>query len=331
MEVTRARLWVAIAGIAFGAFPGCDQPSYRSLNRRVTTVIEEGKYYKALQTVEGSLAKNSRDTKLLAERVLLYLASPDRKVRSQMVVAQREFEAAGGNRMDLLSAAAESRIPAVRKNAAYVWGALKDPSGIQLLKALAQEKDAEVRAEAVRSLARLADPSSYALFLILLRDKSWEVRAASAEALIELKRSDALPNLLRAANDGDRYAKAKIRDAIIVLARPSQAPLLRNQLNQGERPTKIAAALALGKLGDPAAVPFLMEIIQDPEFDGRPEAAQMVGEIGGDKVALLFEKMLPVEQDRWVADAIVKFFSARNDDQANRVLEEYRQRNGGGE
>lgn len=326
MRVIRASLWLGLFGVALITLNGCDRSSYRALNRRVTTAIENGKYYDALHGVESRLANNATDTKLLAERVFLYFASADRRVRSQMVSAQREFEAAGGDRLALLSAAGESRLPTVRQNAAYVWGVLRDPAGLHCLKVLAQERNPEVRAEAVRALAKLADPSSYTLLLIHLRDKSWEVRAASAEALIRLGKPDALPNLLRSANDGDDYAKSKIREAITALASPSQVPLLRNQLDRGERPAKIAAALALGKLNDPAAVPFLMELIQDPKFDDRPAGARTLAEIGGDKVAPLFEKMLPTEADKWVKLSILKFFSNRNDAQAHRVLDEYRQR-----
>lgn len=313
-------------GVALVTFNGCDRSPYRSLNRRVTTAIENGKYYDALHGVENRLAKDARDTKLLAERVFLYFASDDRKVRSQIVTAQREFEAAGGDRLALLSAAGESRLPVVRQNAAYVWGALRDSAGLDSLRVLSQERNPAVRAEAVRALAKLADPSSYTVLLIHLRDRSWEVRAASAEALIRLGKPEALPNLLRSANDGDDYAKSKIREAITVLASPSQVPLLRNQLDRGERLAKIAAALALGKLHDPVAVPFLMELIQDPKFDDRPASARTLGEIGGDKVAPLFEKMLPTEPDKWVKLSILKFFSNRNDAQAHRVLHEYRQR-----
>lgn len=331
MQGIRAHLGLGVLIVVLSAFAGCDRLSYRSLSRRVTEVIETGRYDEALQTVEARRAKNATDTRLLAERVLLYLASGDRQARPKMVAAQKEFETAGGNRLELLFVAGESRIPAVRQNTAYLWGTLKDPAGLEALEVLAQEKDPDVRSEAVRALARLANPSSYGLLLILLRDKSWEVRAASAEALMRLKKSEALPNLLRSASDVDDYTKSKIREAIVALANSSQASLLRDRLNRGERPAKIAAAFALGKFNDPVAVPFLVELIQDSNFDDRPTAARTLAAIGGDKVAALFEIMLPVEQDKWVKLSILKFFGSRNDAQAYRVLKEYRERVESGE
>lgn len=323
-------LFGAIAAL-FVMSAGCDRSPFTPLDRRVTSAIEKGKYAETVRDVEDHLAKDPKNGKLLAERVFLYLASPSRDIKPAIISAEKNFEAGGGKRLDLLSVAAQSTIPAVRQNTAWLWGALKDPAGLGALQALAQEKDFNVRLAAIGAIGRIAQPSSQNLLLLILRDKSWEIRAAAAEALQNLKNPGALPNLLRSANDGDDYAKSKIREAIIALADPAYAELLRKKLKTGERSTKIAAALALGKLRDTASVPFLMELVQDPKFDDRPAAAQTLAAIGGDQAAPLFEKMLPVEKDKWVKLPIIKFFGARNDTQAARVLQEYRERVAAGE
>jgi HEAT repeat protein len=186
----------------------------------------------------------------------------DAKARRSAACAVGQFGPGAAEARDELEKALDAKDPAVRQNAAWALGRLKDKAGESGVRRLAKalgDDDATVRRDAAAALGEVgrptAGPAVRALVGCLAREKSPEVRPVALNSLVAL------------VGPEDKEAAADLRDL----------------LKEEDREVRRGAALALAKVGGAeakAAVPVLVEALHDEDATARELAANALAHAG---------------------------------------------------
>lgn len=139
-----------------------------------------------------------------------------------------------------------AQLPAKRRNAALILGALADG---ERLCPLVKDEDATVRQAAVSSLARVELPQVLSHLALALSDEEPEVRLAAAHALSDRGGADALAPLLLALNDSDPWVQTAALKGLAALGDSGALPGVIALLDQAGGPVLIAALSTVAALG----------------------------------------------------------------------------------
>lgn len=272
-------------------------------------MLKTADYEQALKDVNRGLEKDPNKIVLLEDRLILLLGNGNPQAREDVLKTQARLDAAGGGRFILLEQA-QSRLPQVRQQTAYLLGVLREPDGLSALKGLAEDENDEVRAEAVHALAKLNAPDAKKLLMIRLRDGYWKVRAEAAAALAKSKDPAVTSQLFRVVADPDDYARMQILNAVLDLADPSQTDFYLNALDSDEIHKKTAAALALAKIHRAEAVPALIDLLKDKDGPERLQLAQALIRLHADPARL--EALLKNERNPQVKEVFLQYLQQRS-------------------
>ena len=169
--------------------------------------------------------------------------------------------------------------PEKRRDAAHLFGALKDTERLSLLM---KDEDVTVRKTAVSTLADLKNKASTGHLLMALVDEDPEVRISAALALGETAGADAVDSLLLLLKDENPWVRC-------------------------------AALKSLGKLKGRKALHAVETILENAEGAVMIAAIEALGEMGGGRAQGLLERALRNEDEEVVKTAMSLL--ARNGEQ----------------
>lgn len=153
------------------------------------------------------------------------------------------------------------------------------PPATESLLALAQHGSNAVRREALFALGTMKDPRAAPLFLEALHDPNYRILAKAIEALEKSKDPRAVEPLIPILRDhrpGFRIAAAQALGAI---GDGRAVEPLTITLKDSEGLVRMTAARALGEIKDPRAVEPLLGALKDRMSDVREEAAKALVEL----------------------------------------------------
>jgi HEAT repeat protein len=259
----------------------------------------------------------------------------DARARRSAACAIGRFGPAAAEARDELEQALGSPDAAVRQNAAWALGRLKDKAGTSGVDKLAQalrDDDASVRRDAAAALGEIgrptaAGPAVRALVGCLVLEKAPEVRPVAVGSLVGLigpDDKDVAGDLRGLLDDNDREVK---RGTALALAKVGGAeakpavPILVELLGDDDATTRELAAAALGTAGEAAAeaVPALGKALSDRSPAVRRNAALALNHVGPEagkvirQLVRAMDKQEPKEVRQYAADALDKTDEAIND------------------
>jgi len=170
---------------------------------------------------------------------------------------------------------------AVRVNAAFALGGIKDTVAVDDLLPLLKDPAIEVRCEAARSLGRLGDTKATEPLIAALKDTDRHVRTDIVTALGELRDPRTLPPLLDALGDVIDVRTAAEK-ALLDTRDPRAVEPLITELKDRNRDVRCIAARLLGAIGDRRAVRPLILALKDRESSVRFEAAGSLRRMSGE-------------------------------------------------
>lgn len=176
----------------------------------------------------------------------------------------------------------------IRRAAASVLGAMKDPRAIQPLAEALNDLAYGVRVTAVKSLAAIDDTRVVEPLIQALGDDHNDVRYAATESLVTIGQP-AVDPLIQALKDQSRmiretaaYLLFTLRMLGITDAERAESNLIAALRDQYSGVRK-AAAVALCAIGSAQAVGPLIQMLQSPSAELRVAAAKALGFIGGEQ------------------------------------------------
>ncbi len=277
----------------------------------------------------GELAAEHRDAALWRQaggplRKML-AEEKDARARRSAACAIGQFGPDAAEARDDLEKALGSPDAAVRQNAAWAIGRLKDKagaSGVARLARALQDEDPGVRRDAAAALGEVgrptATPAVVPLVQCLTREKAAEVRPVLVGSLVALVGpqdkgvADDLRGLLK---EEDREVRRGVALALAkVGGEPARAavPVLVEALRDDDATARELAAAALANVGEAAgdAVPALGAALADRSPEVRRNAALAlthVGERAGEAIRPLvraLDRQEPLPVRRYAAEAI---------------------------
>lgn len=155
-----------------------------------------------------------------------------------------------------------------------VLGQISDPrASVYLLKAYSQSPSPAVKMKIVESLGKMHDISLAPWFAAQIKSSDIGIRSYAIWALGELKLE-------------------------------SWSPYLEALARRETGMVRISAIDALGKCGTAKQVPLLLEFIRDSETELRYVSVKALGQVGTPEIVPTLARMLPVEPDVEVQEAI---------------------------
>ncbi len=262
----------------------------------------------------------------------------DAKARRSAACAIGQFGPDAAPARDDLEQAFDSKDAAVRQNAAWALGRLKEKAGAsgagRLARAL-RDEDATVRRDAAAALGEVgrptASPAVRALVDCLAHEKASEVRSVAVGSLVALigpEDKEVAADLRDLLKEEDRELR---RGAALALAKIGGAeakaavPVLVDGLHDGDATARELSANALAHVGEAAAeaVPELGKALSDPSEAVRRNAAlalACVGSRAGEAVRPLLRALDVKESDKvreYASEAI-----SHSEDGVNKVVPE---------
>jgi HEAT repeat protein len=237
----------------------------------------------------------------------------DARARRSAACAIGQFGPDAAEAREDLEQALGDKDPAVRQNAAWALGRLKDragASGVGRLAHALQDDDPGVRRDAAAALAEVGRPTAASavrdLVGCLVRDKAPEVRSVAVGSLVALigpEDKAVAADLRRLLKDDDRDLR---RGAALALAKiggdnaREAVPILIDALRDDDAGVRELAAAALANVGEAAgeAVQALGKALSDRSPDVRRNAAIALTHVGpkvGEVVRPLVRALDPKE------------------------------------
>ena len=162
--------------------------------------------------------------------------SPGMVLRVQETLLQTACDAAS----EVATYVRMSSVPAARRAAVAVLGALRDPEATELLLELTRDPDPELRIGAAKAAASIADPRLLEALHSMLSDSRWEVRCQGAKGLGALGSGDSVPTLRSALADAAWWVRFNAATALAEIGEPG-VEALRDASSAGcERTREVA-------------------------------------------------------------------------------------------
>lgn len=214
----------------------------------------------------------------------------------------------------------------VRREAAVALGRLRRPETVKLLrKCLVEDRVPSVRYDAARALGEIGDPSVIGdLIRVMMGDADWRIKGACAGALGKIGDPAAVPKLgeFLMKNTGAPYsvwARTQAAWALSAIGEDAAGVLLE-ALRDDEEFVRRKSAWAMIRIGRPA-IPALLRALRDTDSRVRQRAATTLGWIGDSKAIPSLVRSVYDEEPR-VRRAVVWAIGHIGGDKARDVLEE---------
>jgi HEAT repeat protein len=164
-----------------------------------------------------------------------------------------------------------------RRDAAYLFGALRDAERLSLLM---KDENVLVRKTAVSVLADLGDRANTGHLLLALFDEDPEVRVAAALALGETAGRDAVDSLILLLKDEDPWVKCAALKSLGKLRGDKSMRAMEAMLPDATGAVLISAIEALGAIGGKRAIGLLENALENEDEEVVKTAMSLLARTG---------------------------------------------------
>ena len=172
--------------------------------------------------------------------------------------------------------ALSSEDPDVRRSAAESFVAMGSTATESLIPLLG-EKNPVLRKEAAYILGAIGDAESIDPLIGSLEDRDSDVRLAATWALVKVG-AEAVPPLIEALGSGREEKRMNAEVALAKIGGPA-VPALIDALGNGNLNIRKASVRVLGRIGDPRCIEPIKRLREDPDDGIRGEAASALESI----------------------------------------------------
>jgi hypothetical protein len=151
---------------------------------------------------------------------------------------------------------------AVRLNAAFELGQLKDPRTVEPLVAALRDADADMRRTAATALGEIKSPLAVEPLIALLKDSEAQVRYSAVAALGEIADPGAVEPLIPVLKDTEANVRQNAAEWLGRLNDPRAVEPLIAALKDTEADVQLRAARALSEIKDARATEPLMQALK---------------------------------------------------------------------
>jgi len=268
-----------------------------------------------------------------AAEIATLLDDQDSDVRDGAIEALTRFAARDASVvLKIALTLGTAALPEKRRDAALLFGALKDADKLALL---IKDESAMVRRVAVSQLAALKMKSSASHLLMALVDEDVDVRIAVAGALGEIGGEEVLAPLLLSLRDDDPWVKcAALKslgqlggenslqaivsvfdtaeglvliaalEAVAKIGGVKSREMLKNALGNADEEVVKAAIEHLSRQGDFWIEEFQARLLNHPSWDVRSGFARVMTELWGKRAIPYLRQALETECDAMVKDQL---------------------------
>lgn len=223
-------------------------------------------------------------------RLAELLDDDEPRVREAALEGLRAFAASEPATLSALaSELMHAQLPAKRRNAALILGALSDGDR---LPPLVKDEDASVRQAAVSSLARVEFPQVVSHLALALSDEEPEVRLAAAHALSDRGGPDSLGPLLLALNDTDPWVQTTALKGLAALGDSAALQNVVALLDHASGPVLIAALSTVAALGGEKALAPVEKALSHGDEEVVEAAIEVLSGFGGGWIAAHCDALL---------------------------------------